>query len=104
MKKQPIIDVRQVCWLVLCFALASVPLLLYGQQSVDSLEKVLATKKLTEKERINTYNDLARKYSNLNTQKSLNYAKLGLALARKVGDRKMEAHFYQNMGGAYTDL
>lgn len=80
--------------------LAGLPLISFGQ-SVDSLEQVLATKKLTEGEKIKIYQSLSDRYSNLNMQKSLEYAKTGLALALQTENEKMEALFYQNMSLAY---
>jgi len=92
--------IQQLFRFSLFLILAWLPLTGFGQ-SIDSLEQVLATKKLTEGERIKLYQDLSERYSNLNMQKSLEYAKTGLALALQTENKKMEALFYQNMSLAY---
>ncbi|TCK85054.1 tetratricopeptide repeat-containing sensor histidine kinase [Albibacterium bauzanense] len=89
-----------MCRFFLYLIFALLPLIGFGQ-SVDSLEKVLTTKKLTEGEKIKLYQDLSDRYSNLNMQKSLEYAKTGLTLALQTKDKKAEALFYQNMSLAY---
>jgi len=92
--------IQQLFRFSLFLILAWLPLTGFGQ-SIDSLEQVLATKKLTEGERIKLYQDLSERYSNLNMQKSLEYAKTGLALALQTENKKMEALSYQNMSLAY---
>ncbi len=70
-------------------------------QSMDSLEKVLATNKMTEKEKIQIYHKLVQGYFNLNYRKAIDYGLKGVSLSEKFNDEKMLAKFYSNIGNAY---
>lgn len=70
-------------------------------QSIDSLEQILITKKLTDDEKVTVYHDLSEKYTNIDLQKSLKYAKSGLKLALQTGNKKMEALLYMDMSLVY---
>lgn len=85
--------------LIVSVAIAS-PVLLCGQ-SLDSLEKALANQALTDAEKIKLYDDLNWHYTNIDAVRSIDFGKKGLALAQQVGDEKMVATFYKNIGVAY---
>ncbi|NGF55977.1 tetratricopeptide repeat protein [Parapedobacter sp. SGR-10] len=91
---------RQVYLFLLCLILVWTPALVSGQ-SLDSLEQVLATKKLSEEEKIKIYDDLSWFYTNIDVCRSIDFGQEGLALARKNKDEKMTAIFYRNLGVAY---
>lgn len=80
--------------------LIGLPLQSFGQ-SLDSLEQMLVTKKLTYKEKIRIYDDLNWYYSQIDVARSIDFGKKGLALAKKNGDKKMESTFYKNIGIAH---
>src|SRR5690606_30191956 len=92
--------ISHVCRFALFLFSTWLPLISFGQ-SVDSLEQVLATKTLTDEEKIVLYQDLSKRYTNLNTQKSLDFAKTGLSLAVQTENKKMEAMFCQNLSSTY---
>ncbi len=70
-------------------------------QSLDSLEQVLQTQKLTPGEQIKTYDDLSWGYLSINFDKSFDYAQKGLAIAEKEKNTAMVGTFYRNLGIAY---
>ncbi len=70
-------------------------------QSLDSLEKTLATKKLTKAEKIDVYMDLALGYINENPARSRSFSAEGLSLAKEVGDQKAESAFLYYLGSSY---
>lgn len=84
------------------FALAAfvLPLGVFGQ-TLDSLEKVLATQQLTDEEKIKLLDDLSWLYNNVDIQKSINFGKEGLAIAQKTENNRMEAILYKNIGISY---
>jgi len=81
-------------------AVLGFPLTSHGQ-SLDSLEQALSTQKLTDAEKIKIYDDLNWHYTNIDIDRSIDFGKKGLELARKNGDEKMEATFLKNIGVAY---
>ncbi|RQP08252.1 MAG: hypothetical protein EAS52_25430, partial [Parapedobacter sp.] len=81
--------------LISCF-----PIALLGQ-SLDSLEQVLATKDLTDTEKIKILDDLSWFYNSIDAQRSIDFGKKGLALAQKNKNEKMEFTFYKNISLAY---
>lgn len=76
------------------------PVTLSGQ-SVDSLERELTKESLSVTEKINLHKELARRYVNNNTPRSLMLSKEGLQLAKAEGDEPAEAYFYYRLGAAY---
>lgn len=86
--------------LLIAFTVLGLPVAL-SAQSVDSLEQLLATKKLTDAEKIQLYYDLSWSYKNINVKRSIDFGKKGLVLAQKTKDLKKEASFYYNIGTAY---
>ncbi len=93
-------SIRQVFRFALNLVLAGSPFIGLGQ-SLDSLERALATKRLTDSEKIRLYQDLSKGYVREDISKSLHFAKTGLDLALQTGDEQMEGAFYQNLGAAY---
>ncbi|MBL1407616.1 tetratricopeptide repeat-containing sensor histidine kinase [Sphingobacterium faecale] len=90
---------RSLCsFLLVCIGCFSP---LHGNtQSVDSLEREL--KKAQDiAEQINIYNLLTIAYRDLDFHKSVNYGKLGLALAEKSGDKKGMLKLFSNIGAGY---
>lgn len=88
-----------VSGLLLCVA-GCLPIALLGQ-SLDSLEQVLATKDLTDSEKINILDDLSWFYNSIDVERSLDFGKKGLVLAQNNKDEKMEFTFYKNISLAY---
>lgn len=78
----------------------SLPIVSFGQ-NLDSLEQVLATKVLTDKERIQVLDDLNWFYNSIDADRSIAFGKQGLALAKKSDDEKMTATFLKNIGISY---
>src|SRR5690606_25029104 len=64
-------------------------------------EQVLATKKLTDEEKIKILDDLNWFYNNIDPERSVAFGKQGLELARKTGDERMIGSFLKNIGIAY---
>lgn len=90
-------------FLGLFFLWASAPTAVMAQ-SLDSLEKVLATKKHTEAERIEIYTTLSDRYANSDLPKSLDYSNRGLQLALAQKNRKAEAILYKNKSVALLNM
>src|SRR5690606_72154 len=70
-------------------------------QSLDSLEQVLATEKLTTREQIKLYEQLAFGMGRDNPTRSRSFSQKGLYLAKEEGDKKAEAAFLYALGSAY---
>lgn len=83
-----------------CLLVAFVPMAGQGQ-NLDSLERVLKTKRLTDGERIKVLDDLNWLYNSIDVDRSIKFGKQGLDLAERIGDEKMEATFLKNIGIAY---
>jgi Signal transduction histidine kinase len=92
--------IRHILRLALCLLVAFVPIVSLGQ-NLDSLEQVLATKKLTDEEKIKILDDLNWFYNNIDPERSVAFGKQGLELARKTGDERMIGTFLKNIGIAY---
>lgn len=86
--------------LALCLLVAFVPIINFGQ-NLDSLEQVLATKNLTDVEKIKILDDLNWFYNSIDADRSIAFGKQGLKLAQKVNDEKMIGTFLKNIGIAY---
>ncbi len=82
---------------VLCFFTAPAQV-----STIDSLELVLQTRKLTNYERINICNDLSRILISINFPKAKKFAYTGIVLAKKEANNKMLASLYRNLGGGFT--
>ncbi len=93
--------IQQVLQRWLYCMIACLPALVSGQPSLDSLEQVLTTKKLTTAEEIDVYTDLARGYINDNPSRSRPFSVEGLRIAKEAGDRKAEAAFLYYLGSSY---
>lgn len=101
MKKSYIFgDILKAFLLWICLSLAFMPMMCFGQ-NLDSLEQVLKTEKLTDKEKIEILNDLNWFYNNVDAGRSIDFGKQGLLLARKTGDEKMVGTFLKDIGIAY---
>ncbi|WP_461534127.1 tetratricopeptide repeat-containing sensor histidine kinase [Sinomicrobium sp.] len=85
---------------ILRLCLLLIPLMGIGQ-NLDSLEQALKKQDITASEKIKLYDDLSWFYNSVDVKRSLTFGKKGLELAKKNGDKKMEATFYRNMGVAY---
>lgn len=70
-------------------------------KSVDSLELLISSKKLTQKETIEAYKKLSEKYSNINLNKAIEFGKRGLRFTLHTKNRTAEAQFYEDLGLAY---
>ncbi len=70
-------------------------------QSLDSLEQVLMTEKLTITEKIDVYQDLVLGYINDNPSRSRSLSVEGLSLAKEIGDKKAESAFLYYLGSSY---
>ena len=70
-------------------------------QSLDSLEKVLATTELTNKEKIAIYEQLAYGMGRDNPIRSRSFSRKGLQLAKTEGDERAAAAFLYALGSAY---
>ncbi|MBV2227636.1 MAG: sensor histidine kinase [Sphingobacterium mizutaii] len=93
-------EVQHISWLALCLVLAFVPITGLGQK-LDSLERQLKIKKRDVADQINTYNSLVIGYRDLDFHKSVNYGKLGLALAEKSEDKRSMLKLYSNISASY---
>src|SRR5690606_38012121 len=92
--------IQRTSHLSLYLLIVFVPVISFGQ-NLDSLEQVLATKTLTDEERIKILDDLNWFYNSIDVDRSIAFGKQGLALAEKTGDEKMTATFLKNTGIAY---
>lgn len=70
-------------------------------KSVDSLELLISSKKLTQKETIEAYKELSEKYSNINLNKAIDFGKRGLRFTIHTKNRTAEAQFYEDLGLVY---
>src|SRR5690606_28190884 len=70
-------------------------------QSLDSLEQVLMTKKLTDKEKIEIYKDLSWGYHDKDIERSVSYGEKGLELAEKIENKNRIATFHLILGTAH---
>lgn len=100
MKRHIYRAIQQASRLSLCLLVALLPIISFGQ-NLDSLEQVLATKGLTDAERIKILDDLNWFYNSIDPERSIDFGKQGLALAGKTDDKKMIATFLKNIGIAY---
>jgi len=73
----------------------------YGEKTVDSLKAVLCKPTVTDNELFYIYEKLTDAYVTTNTEKSLDYARMGIRLAEKKNDLYQIANFYYNTGIAY---
>ena len=92
--------IQRTSHLSLYLLIVFVPVISFGQ-NLDSLEQVLATKTLTDEERIKILDDLNWFYNSIDVDRSIAFGKQGLALSEKTGDEKMTATFLKNTGIAY---
>ncbi len=76
------------------------PLISPGQPA-DSLERVLAGKNISLKERMNLHRELALLYINKNTSRSISLANEGIRMAREMKDAAAEASLYYSLGAAH---
>ena len=83
-----------------CIFIVLIPIMSFGQD-LDSLEQVLKTEILTDKEKIKILDDLNWFYNNIDADRSISFGKQGLELARKISDEKMVGTFLKNIGIAY---
>jgi len=100
MKKYIHSVIQRASHLLLYLLIVFVPVISFGQ-NLDSLEQVLATKTLTDEERIKILDDLNWFYNSIDVDRSIAFGKQGLALSEKTGDEKMTATFLKNTGIAY---
>ena len=69
--------------------------------NLDSLEKAINAKTITDQERISIYNDLSWGYLSEDFEKSKQYAIAGIAIAEKTKNLLMSGTLYRNLGVAY---
>jgi len=69
--------------------------------NLDSLEKAINSKTITDQERISIYNDLSWGYLSEDFAKSKHYAIAGIAIAEKAKNLLMTGTLYRNLGVAY---
>ena len=69
--------------------------------NLDSLEKAINSKTITDQERISIYNDLSWGYLSEDFEKSKHYAIAGIAIAEKTKNLLMTGTLYRNLGVAY---
>lgn len=100
MKGHLLQEIRPTLRLSLCLLLALVPIVGFAQ-NLDSLERVLATKKLADLEKIDIYMDLALGYINDDPKRSRSFSVEGHHLAERIGDQKSKAKFLYYLGSSY---
>lgn len=100
MKKYFHDQIRRVLCIALCLATVCVPLTGFGT-ALDSLEKVLSTEALKDKEKLDILKVLSRSYVTIDVQRALDFGNKGLRLAQKSRDGEMEFTFYKNMSLAH---
>ncbi len=86
--------------LSLYLLIALVPMISFGQD-LDSLEQLLAKKKLTDQERIDIYMELAQGYLNDDPIRSRSFSLEGHDLAETTGNQKSKAKFLYYLGSSY---
>lgn len=69
-------------------------------QNLDSLEQCLTHKDLPTSELLTIYDELSWSYNSIDPLKAKHYAYIGIQLARKCKDKKMEAILLRNLGVA----
>ncbi|WP_270087857.1 tetratricopeptide repeat-containing sensor histidine kinase [Sphingobacterium sp. SYP-B4668] len=92
--------IQGVPHLSLYLLIALVPMISFGQD-LDSLEQLLAKKKLTEQERIDIYMELAQGYLNDDPIRSRSFSLEGHDLAETTGNQKSKAKFLYYLGSSY---
>ena len=71
---------------------------------VDSLEQVLATKKLTDTELLRIHRDLSFGYMQINFKKSVYHAKQGIIYADKLNKPLTKGYLYNRLGVSYYGI
>lgn len=70
-------------------------------QHIDSLVKVVETKKLSSEEQLKIYEEISQFYSRYDLEKGFKYANRGLQLAEKEKDKKKISSFNKLLGVIY---
>ncbi len=70
-------------------------------QNLDSLEQIVQTGNLKIADRLNLYHDLSYGYAYTDFDKSVFYAREGIALAQNENNQVMTGAFYQDLGIAH---
>ncbi|HLP13169.1 MAG TPA: tetratricopeptide repeat protein [Flavobacteriales bacterium] len=83
---------RVVLILCLCYVFAP------ASAQIDSLKKVLTTKKITTKQRVETLKELSFQYCYVNPDSGIYFARKILAIAAKTGDPEIKARGQSVMG------
>jgi len=73
----------------------------YGKKETDSLETLLTARNLDDNEFYLTCKKLTNAYLITNTEKSLEYARMGLRFAEKKNSPYLIAEFYYNIGNSF---
>jgi signal transduction histidine kinase len=71
-------------------------------QSIDSLERILARPELSNAERVEQLNLLARELTYVNPIRSIEVSKQALELASRTNNEKGKAYAFRNLAGAYS--
>lgn len=89
-------------WLLYGFVLAVLccPTILMAQRA-DSLEQVLATKELTDAEKVQLYYDLSWAYRNTDIKRSIDFGKKGVVIAQRTNNQQKEASLFHSIATAY---
>jgi signal transduction histidine kinase len=75
----------------------------YSFNTIDSLEQILATNAPVGDDLLRIYNDLGVAYSEINKEKTREYAQKGVALAEKLGHPRSVSHNFRLLGNIYYD-
>ena len=84
---------------ILTFCLSAFFIL--AQTNIDSLINVLRTENLTPAQKIELNRNISEAYLDIDFEKSIKYAKDGIIIAEKEGDKLNESKFFQTLGKAY---
>lgn len=93
-------EIQHISWLALYMLMAFVPIASLGQK-LDSLERILKTKKLTNQEKIDIHKDLAHGYINDEPIRSRSFSMVGHDLTERTGDQKSKVKFLYYLGSSY---
>ena len=88
---------KKCIFLILAFVFTSTTL--FSQSKIDSLENAL--KKVSDKEKLVILEELIQSYSKTSTQKEMEYAELGLTIAKKMNLQKEIALYTKFVGHAF---
>ncbi|WP_313261496.1 sensor histidine kinase [Sphingobacterium sp.] len=100
MRRHILREIKYINRFALCLLMAFVPIASLGQK-LDSLERILKTKKLTDQEMIDIHKDLAQGYINDEPNRSRSFSMVGHDLTERTGDQKSKVKFLYYLGSSY---